>query len=97
LIVIVILGILAAVVVFAVGGVTDNGETAVCESDERTLLTAVEAYYTQAGTYNLPSSGSTVDEYELTLVNAGYLRKPSHYWDVTSTGQVVLQAGFTAC
>jgi general secretion pathway protein G len=97
LIVIVILGILAAVVVFAVGGVTDNGETAVCETDERTLLTAVESYYTQYHSYNLPSSGASADDYEHTLINAGYLRKPSQYWDVTGTGSVVLESGGTVC
>jgi general secretion pathway protein G len=97
LIVIVILGILAAVVVFAVGGVTDNGESAVCHSDERTLLTAVESYYTQFESYSIPSSGSSVDEYEETLISAGFLRKPSQYWDVTGTGEVVLEAGATAC
>jgi general secretion pathway protein G len=97
LIVIVILGILAAVVVFSVGGVTDNGETAVCETDERTLLTAVESYYTQWGSYDMPSSGSPVDDYEQTLINAGFLRQPSEYWDVTNAGDVVLEAGIPSC
>lgn len=51
LIVIVILGILAGIVVFAVGGITDRGQTSACESTVKTVDTAVEAYYAQNGTY----------------------------------------------
>lgn len=45
LIVIIILGVLAGIVVFAVRGITDNGETAACKTEFRTVETAVEAYY----------------------------------------------------
>jgi prepilin-type N-terminal cleavage/methylation domain-containing protein len=51
LIVIVILGILAAVVVFAVGGITDKGTTSACKSDKKTVETAEEAYFAQNGSY----------------------------------------------
>jgi prepilin-type N-terminal cleavage/methylation domain-containing protein len=43
LIVIVILGILATVVVFAVAGVTDKAKGNACATTEKTLLTAVES------------------------------------------------------
>jgi prepilin-type N-terminal cleavage/methylation domain-containing protein len=50
LIVIVILGILATVTVFAVRGITDQGQTnGVCR-DKKTLETAVEAYYARTAT-----------------------------------------------
>ena len=45
LIVIVILGILATVTVFAVRGITDQGKTSACEADQKTLETAIEAYF----------------------------------------------------
>src|SRR4051794_32525214 len=45
LVVIVILGILAAIVVFAVGGITDKGQTAACDTEKKTIQTAEEAYY----------------------------------------------------
>lgn len=45
LIVIVILGILATVTVFAVQGITDKGKTNACNVEVRALETAVEAYY----------------------------------------------------
>lgn len=47
LIVIVILGILATVTVFAVRGITDQGQKNSCAVDKRTLDTAIEAYYAQ--------------------------------------------------
>lgn len=45
LIVIVILGILATVTVFAVRGITDRGQDNACAVEKRTLDTAIEAYY----------------------------------------------------
>jgi prepilin-type N-terminal cleavage/methylation domain-containing protein len=44
LIVIAILGILAAVVVFAVGNVTDNASEKACQIEARTIETASEAF-----------------------------------------------------
>jgi len=47
LVVIVILGILAAVVVFAVSGITNKGNKSACEIETRTVNTAVQSYYAQ--------------------------------------------------
>jgi prepilin-type N-terminal cleavage/methylation domain-containing protein len=44
LIVILVLGILAAIVIFALGGVTGQSATAACQTDSRTVQTAVAAY-----------------------------------------------------
>ena len=49
MIVIVILGILAGIVLFAVGGITDRGTTAACKTDLSTIQTGVEAYYAKKG------------------------------------------------
>ena len=51
LIVIVILGILAGVVIFSVGGITDTGVEAACKTDLKTVETAVEAYRAQQKVY----------------------------------------------
>ena len=51
LIVIVILGILAAIVVFAVQNLTGSSAKASCGSDYKTTETAVEAYKAQLGVY----------------------------------------------
>jgi general secretion pathway protein G len=61
LIVIAILGILAAVVVFAVGNVTDNAEVKACDIEERTIKTAAEAYKANAGTGLYPTAAQLSD------------------------------------
>jgi general secretion pathway protein G len=51
MIVIVILGVLAGIVIFAVGGITDKGNVAACKSDIKTVSVAVEAYLAKNGSY----------------------------------------------
>ncbi|MCB9394943.1 MAG: hypothetical protein H6514_14890 [Acidimicrobiaceae bacterium] len=51
LIVIVVLGVLATVTVFAVRGITNQGEASATAADERTLAGAQEAYMAQHGDY----------------------------------------------
>ncbi|MBK5330896.1 MAG: prepilin-type N-terminal cleavage/methylation domain-containing protein [Ilumatobacteraceae bacterium] len=51
LIVIVILGILATVTVFAVTGITNKGKTSACQSDLKVLQTAEEANNANTGVY----------------------------------------------
>lgn len=55
LIVIVILGILAAVVVFSVRGITSRGEKATCDTTASALLSAREAWRAQNGATATPS------------------------------------------
>jgi prepilin-type N-terminal cleavage/methylation domain-containing protein len=64
LVVIVILGILSAVVVFAVGGVGDKGKMAASRTDVRTLRTAEEAHCGAKGVYGDTTnlSGAFVSE-----------------------------------
>lgn len=65
LVVIVILGILAAVAVFAVSGVTDRGKKSACNSDVQSVQVASEAYYAKNGAYAADIAA---------LVTAGFLR-----------------------
>jgi prepilin-type N-terminal cleavage/methylation domain-containing protein len=51
LVVIVILGILAAIVVFAVGGITDKGTTAANQTDSSVLSAGEEANFAQKSLY----------------------------------------------
>jgi general secretion pathway protein G len=51
LVVIVVLGVLAAIVVFAVGGVTDKGKASACKTDVKSVVVAEEAYYSQFNAY----------------------------------------------
>jgi prepilin-type N-terminal cleavage/methylation domain-containing protein len=92
LIVIVILGILATVTVFAVRGITDTGQQNACDTESKTVLTAAEAYYAQ-------NSGST--ETSVTaLYTAGYLADDgaSANWTLAANsgaGQVVTITAIT--
>ena len=95
LIVIVILGVLAGIVVFAVGGINDTSKVSACKSDVKTVETAAEAYY--AGT-----SPHTYAADINALVTAKILREaPSttNGYTVTynSTTGVVSATGLTGC
>ena len=52
LVVVLILGVLAAVVVFSVGGITKRGVNASCETEVREVRTAIEAYKAQNSNTN---------------------------------------------
>ena len=89
LVVISILGILAAVVVFAVSGINDRGQTSACKEDGRTLRTAVETYRAQNG-------GSTTPDGP-TLVKAGLLSNDSTLYTISYTGTTVTLTGVGNC
>lgn len=76
LIVIVILGILSAVVVVAVGNISQNAQTNACAAEERSLVSAEEAYYANNDIYAS----------EATLVSADRIKEPSAWYDITATG-----------
>ena len=87
LIVIVILGILATVTVFAVRGMTDKAKTNTCAADRKAMEVAVEAFYADRGVYpataglgtGTPNNGLVPD----------FLRAPSpNYQTVAGTGSV---------
>ncbi len=72
LIVIVILGILATITVFAVRGITSEGEESACLADRKNIETAQEAHMAKAGSYVAEDA----------LVTAGLLRSASGNVDV---------------
>jgi general secretion pathway protein G len=59
LIVIVVLGILAAIVIFSLTGVTGQGKAAACTSDGRSIEIADDAYQAANGTFS-PTTGALV-------------------------------------
>ena len=105
LIVIVILGILATVTVFAVRGITDQGKASTCKTDSKTLQTAYEAYVAQYGGTAIPVTGLAVpagyttnaafttfgSNAEATLVNAGFMRGPSTNWILSPAGILTVE------
>ena len=82
LIVIVILGILATIVVFAVRGITDEGQKSSCKATAKTYEVAIEAYYARFGSIGGDPLGDQ-------LVTAGLLRS------YDSTGDVQIAVGTT--
>lgn len=74
LIVIVILGVLAGIVVFAVGGINDTSKNSACKSDVKNVEIATESYYAQNKSY--PTAiGATGDTTPTTLVGSKLLRE----------------------
>lgn len=87
LIVVVILGILATVTVFAVRGITDKGQESACDTDMRVMETAVETWYADQ------STATDGDPTEAGLVTVQFLRAESTLHDVGTAGAVTAQAG----
>src|SRR5205823_5123994 len=76
LVVIVILGILAAIVVFAVGGITDKGSSSANSTDTQVLQTAEEAAFAQS------TATPPVYQTEANLLSNKYLRTNSTKNDI---------------
>lgn len=93
LLVIVVLAVLATIVVSAVGGLTTEAESSGCEADAHILMTSSEAYFAQRAATVIPPVGSTPDRFELGLVNGGFLRQPSRYYDLDASGHLLQAAG----
>jgi prepilin-type N-terminal cleavage/methylation domain-containing protein len=101
LIVIVILGILATVTVFAVRGITDQGQTSACSADQKTLETAAETWFAQYGgtaipgtitaTKTTPPVAITATTAEGALVQAGFLVQESTNYTMTADGSLTVQ------
>jgi prepilin-type N-terminal cleavage/methylation domain-containing protein len=91
LVVIAILGILAAIVVFAVGGVTDKGNKAAGDTDCSVLASAEEAYYTAHTAYATDPAAKVAEQ---KLVDDGWLHKVSTLHD-TITAPVAPDHGYT--
>ncbi len=83
LIVIVILGILAAVTVFAVRGITDKSQENSCATEKRAIETATEAYFADTGG----------DATTMAALVGNYLRTdPSARWTLTAGSPPTISA-----
>lgn len=80
LVVISILGILAGIVVFAVGGLGDRGQATACTTDKKTIQVAQEANYAKNGVYAASTAA---------LVTNGFLSEASVWYSTSVTAGVV--------
>ena len=87
LMVIVILGVLSGIVVFAVNGLSDRGEVSACKADVKTVSVASEAFYAKNAAYAADQAA---------LVTGGFLHAQAAdvtYDNSTNPATVVGKAG----
>ena len=98
LIVIVILGVLTGIVVFAVGAFSDRGTQAACLADKKNVEVAAEAYRAKNNKYPVGTPTDDSDGRIKVLVDDKYLRTaPSKAnYTITLNGDGTVSAG-TAC
>jgi prepilin-type N-terminal cleavage/methylation domain-containing protein len=75
LVVVTILGILAAIVVFSVRGVNDTSQETACKADLRMLQSAQDANFAEHGSWATSPAE---------LIAGGFIAKPSAYYTITS-------------
>jgi general secretion pathway protein G len=97
LVVIVILGILAAIVVFAIGGLSDSAQKTSCSADASTIQTAEDAFYAAPNAAGDAANQTYTDMNG--LVTAKLLKKASTLYTVTgtSTGYTISPAANSKC
>ena len=96
LVVVTLLGILAASVVLAVGGMRTDAASSGCDADARILGVAAESYFADQRTDSIAAATpdpADNDRFERTLVVAGLLRAPSTSHDLTADGGVIPEEG----
>ena len=71
LLVIIILGILAAVVVFSVRGVSDRGQSSACKTSRAATITALEAFFAKNDLYPADLGELQTEGFLRDLPNAG--------------------------
>lgn len=94
LIVIVVLGILAAVVIFALGGITGQSASAACAADGNTVSTAIQAFETQnpsvTPTVTGLLSGTTADNHT-PYIQSWPSNDPHYAYGLTTDGELAIQ------
>jgi general secretion pathway protein G len=98
LIVIVVLGILAAVVIFALGGITGQSATAACQADGATVSTALQAFVTQNPGITPTETGllqGTAADGNTAYIQSWPNNDPHYEFALTSDGQLAVQYAST--
>jgi prepilin-type N-terminal cleavage/methylation domain-containing protein len=90
LIVIVVLGILAAIVIFSLTGVTASSAVSACNADAKTVQVAVQAYDSQTGGFPATAVTDTAS-----ATTAGLVPAYVHTWPSNGTNYSVQLAAST--
>jgi general secretion pathway protein G len=94
LLVIVVLGILAAVVIFALGGITGQSATSACQADGATVSTAIQAFDTQNSGVTPTESGllnGTAANGNSAYIQSWPSNDPHYEFALTTDGQLAVQ------
>lgn len=94
LVVIVVLGILAAVVIYAVSGVTGRSATASCQADGATVSSAIQAFVTQNPSVTPTVSGllnGTAADGNTAYIQSWPSNDPHYEFALTSDGKLAVQ------
>jgi general secretion pathway protein G len=98
LIVIVVLGILAAVVIFALGGITGQSATAACVADGNTVSTAIQAFVTQNPSTTPTVTGllnGTSEDNNTPYIQSWPSNDPHYAFGLTTDGKLAIQVPST--
>ncbi len=88
LVVVALLGVLAAITVFTVRGTAQSGEERACDADGRTVEQAADLYLAQNQVATIPATGTGPNQFEQTLVDAELLKTTSTFFDLAADGTV---------
>lgn len=88
---VVLIGVLATIVTATVRNVTAEAADSGCRLDGRQVHLAVVSYLEIENTDEIPPTGGDPDRFERTLVDAGYLRAPSEWYELDTHGSLTLQ------
>jgi general secretion pathway protein G len=94
LIVIVVLGILAAVIISALGGITGESATSACQADGATVSSAIQAFLTQNPSATPTVTGllqGTPADNNTAYIQSWPLNDPHYEFALTSDGALVVQ------
>ena len=98
LVVILVLGILAAVVLFALGGITGQSATAACQADGATVSSAIQAFSTQNPGVIPTESGllnGTAKDGNTSYLQSWPANDPHYEFALTTQGQLAVQFAST--
>ena len=70
-----------------------DSEATACESEQHAVGTAVEAWFAKNPGSTVPPTGVGPDRFEQTLVEAGLMRTPSSFLDMSDDGSLIRAAG----
>jgi prepilin-type N-terminal cleavage/methylation domain-containing protein len=103
LVAIVVVGILTAVAIVGIGGLTDNGKTSACKASRDAANAASAVYYanhsTYASTFTQLEGDSALDTTNVTIdgTPAGTVMHDGTNWTVTMSGGGTTPTAITAC